>query len=123
MVQHEDDIFGTARRPAMMAEICRNRSTNFSSQGVASDQEQVIPTVEQASDVYDLGEMLGRGSFGTVYKALHKLTGETVAVKVRPSIYLAILLVNVAFYDLNESRARLFTDRITMCLSRFNDKR
>ena len=40
------------------------------------------PRVEQ---VYDLGRVLGKGSFSTVYLGVHKTTGEEVALKVIPA--------------------------------------
>ncbi len=32
-------------------------------------------------DVYDLGEVIGEGGYGKVYKAVHRLTGQTRAIK------------------------------------------
>ena len=32
--------------------------------------------------IYELLDLLGEGSYGSVYKALHKLTGELYAVKI-----------------------------------------
>ena len=33
-------------------------------------------------EVYEFGENLGKGSFGSVYEAIYKPTGEKIAVKV-----------------------------------------
>jgi serine/threonine protein kinase len=39
---------------------------------------------EDPEELFELLEQLGEGSFGQVYKALHKETGNIVAVKVLP---------------------------------------
>ena len=46
-------------------------------------EQCTIEVLNHASDVYEFQKQLGRGSFGKVYQALHKPTGELVAVKVR----------------------------------------
>ena len=46
------------------------------------EEQDEVPQVRHASDIYDFGQALGRGAFGRVYEAVFKPTGETIAVKV-----------------------------------------
>ena len=48
----------------------------------ASGDDHILK-LENAREVYEFQDQLGRGSFGKVYKAIFKPTGETIAVKVR----------------------------------------
>jgi serine/threonine protein kinase len=43
-----------------------------------------IISEEDPEDLFELLEQLGEGSFGQVFKALHKETGNIVAVKILP---------------------------------------
>jgi len=39
------------------------------------------PTEPKVTDLYELGEVLGKGAFGVVRRAVHKQTGQAVACK------------------------------------------
>ena len=41
-----------------------------------------VQSLEHASDIYEFKGTLGSGSFGKVYEAMFKPTGEIIAVKV-----------------------------------------
>lgn len=41
-----------------------------------------LQKLHHSSDVYDFGKNLGKGSFGKVYEAIFRPTGEKIAVKV-----------------------------------------
>ena len=51
-----------------------------SSDPVVSSTE--IVKIESSKEIYEFHEKLGKGSFGRVYKATYKPTGEILAVKV-----------------------------------------
>jgi serine/threonine protein kinase len=46
--------------------------------------DNIIISEEDPEDLFELLEQLGEGSFGQVFKALHKETGNIVAVKILP---------------------------------------
>lgn len=58
----------------------------------------MITVINHASDVYEFQKQLGRGSFGKVYQAFHKPTGELLAVKVSS----IIVSQSTAFFDFIE---------------------
>ena len=47
------------------------------------DREKVIIKVNQKdiTEVYDIGDKIGQGGYGKVYKAIHKESGLTRAIK------------------------------------------
>jgi calcium-dependent protein kinase len=47
------------------------------------DREKVIIKVKQKdiTEVYDIGDKIGQGGYGKVYKAIHKESGLTRAIK------------------------------------------
>ena len=46
------------------------------------DPTDELQKLHHSSDVYDFGKNLGKGSFGKVYEAVYRPTGEKIAVKV-----------------------------------------
>ena len=47
------------------------------------DRQKVIVKVKQRdiTEVYDIGDQIGQGGYGKVYKAIHKESGATRAIK------------------------------------------
>ncbi|KAL4495229.1 hypothetical protein ABPG72_007336, partial [Tetrahymena utriculariae] len=46
---------------------------------------QIISMDDDPEEIFEILDLLGEGSYGQVYKALHKQTGELVAVKMVPN--------------------------------------
>ena len=49
------------------------------------DLREVITAQEDPEQIFEILDLLGEGNYGSVYKALHKPTGELVAVKIVPT--------------------------------------
>lgn len=45
----------------------------------------IITADDDPEEIFEILDLLGEGNYGSVYKALHKPTGELVAVKIVPS--------------------------------------
>lgn len=46
-----------------------------------SDKNSGQPLIKTTAEFYRIGKMLGKGAFGRVNLAMHKITGRLVAVK------------------------------------------
>eukprot|EP01052_Picozoa_sp_SAG31_P054604 SAG31_NODE_14635_length_795_cov_1.183908_2_plen_136_part_01 len=61
---------GSAQLSELLAQQVEGRVMHISSESVAIE------------DIYEMGEVLGAGVAGTVYRAVHRKSGEAVAIKV-----------------------------------------
>jgi len=59
-----------------------NKTTGSASKGPAPAVETKSPTSNRVDDVYKVGDEIGRGAFSVVKKAVHKKSGEEVAIKI-----------------------------------------
>jgi hypothetical protein len=66
----DGDIFMTTRAPQIEREIVRK---------TVEDRENALCGI---GSIYNIGKILGQGSFATVKEATHKLTGSVVAIKI-----------------------------------------
>lgn len=48
------------------------------------DITDIITSFEDPNKIFEVQEQLGEGSYGSVYKALHKESGNIVALKIVP---------------------------------------
>ena len=64
------------------------------------DRQKVIVKVNQRdiTEVYDIGDQIGQGGYGKVYKAIHKESGATRAIK---KIKKKKTLIEIYFEELN----------------------
>jgi len=46
--------------------------------------EDIVTSFENPEEIFEVLEQLGEGSYGSVFKALHKETGQIVALKIVP---------------------------------------
>ena len=46
--------------------------------------EDIVTSFEDPEEIFEVLEQLGEGSYGSVYKALHKQSGNIVALKIVP---------------------------------------
>lgn len=82
-VRWQTDVYplmgsGSARQPLFCDSACRDP---FLAPQHASSQGLVVHRVQEVTEVYTLGKVLGRGQFGVTRLATDKATGEELACK------------------------------------------
>ncbi|XP_052079957.1 myosin-IIIb-like isoform X6 [Mytilus californianus] len=97
-----DEIFGRLSLSAL--EINKNLKKSEGMLQLYNTYSRVIKFTElpDPTDTWELEDLIGEGTYGDVYTAKHKVTGEKVAVKVLDSIHEMIEEIEQEFIILSE---------------------
>ena len=64
-----------------------SNTTAANTNPVNTQLEDLDPLWQTLNDQYEIQQHLGAGSFGQVLKAVHRLTGQVVAIKLMKKIF------------------------------------